>query len=380
MLVDKKSKMRVLLVYHYVAKYREPIFRELAETGNFNVAADTQSNNDIEIVSPDFYQPSFFIKLQNVWFGRSFLWQMGLLKQVFSRKYDAVVFLGDPFFLSTWVSVVFIKLMKKRSVLWTHGFIRNGGTKDQIKLFLYRIVDALFLYGDHAKENLIQYGISKDKLYPIYNSLDYLEQKKLRDSVNADRVKQIRANLFEEDHFQIVFVGRLTHHKKLNVLIELLVELEKRGVIANLLLIGDGAARTELENLVCSFKGLKSRVNFYGKTYEEEELCCLLMSSDLCVAPGEIGLTAMHVMAYGIPVVTHDDLNSQMPEYESVIEGLTGRLYSHGVFDSLVEVVENCIQNPIVNVRSNCISLIEAKYSPVAQKRLILKALGEILE
>ena len=42
------------------------------------------------------------------------------------------------------------------------------------------------------------------------------------------------------------------------------------------------------------------------------------------VSPGNVGLTAIHSLSYGTPVLTHNNFNNQMPEVESIQPGFNG--------------------------------------------------------
>ena len=48
-------------------------------------------------------------------------------------------------------------------------------------------------------------------------------------------------------------------------------------------------------------------------------------------------ILAIHALAYGTPVITHDDLDRQMPEVEVISEGLTGAFFKHGDVADLAE-------------------------------------------
>lgn len=50
----------------------------------------------------------------------------------------------------------------------------------------------------------------------------------------------------------------------------------------------------------------------------------LIYNADLCVAPGNIGLTAMHAMMFGCPCISHNDFSWQMPEFEAIVPYKTG--------------------------------------------------------
>ena len=71
-------------------------------------------------------------------------------------------------------------------------------------------------------------------------------------------------------------------------------------------------------------------MHFVGEVYSESELCPLIAAADLCVSPGAVGLTVMHALVYGTPVITHDDLDNQKPEFEAIQPGVTGALFRRG--------------------------------------------------
>lgn len=49
-----------------------------------------------------------------------------------------------------------------------------------------------------------------------------------------------------------------------------------------------------------------------------------IYNADLCVSPGNVGLTAMHSLVFGCPVITHNCFEWQMPEFEAIQPGITG--------------------------------------------------------
>lgn len=372
--------MKVLVVYHYIPSYRAAIFNELkgmAGGAEFHFASDEVANNDVALIDSSFYESSSFKRLTNVWSPLG-LWQGGLVKLIIKERYDAIVFLGDPGFLSTWVASILLKFTRVKVLFWTHGFIRGNSIKDRLKLLFYRLSDALLLYGDAAKVNLIDRGVCEEKLFPIYNSLDYEIQKDIRGDITHEEVFDKKNAFFGGlTRFQIIFVGRLTKQKKINAVLDMIANLKKEGVLVNFIVVGDGEVRRELEELTLSL-GVESQVEFYGRSYNENELAVLLMGSDVCVSPGEIGLTAMHMLAYGVPVITHNNEFTQMPEYEAVVNGHTGYLFKDGDYKEMTDLVKFMVKNPDYGMKKNCIDIIEEKYNPVTQKRLILEAINEV--
>ena len=106
------------------------------------------------------------------------------------------------------------------------------------------------------------------------------------------------------------------------MLVNAVAELKTKGENYNLVFVGNGL---EGENLKARVKGLglTDAVWFNGACYDEKTNAELIYNSDLCVAPGTVGLTAMH-MVFGTPVISHNDFKWQMPEFEAIKPGITG--------------------------------------------------------
>lgn len=378
------KKHKVLIVYHYIALYREAVFDVLIKDNDvdFYIASDLESNNDIKLISET--SPILgkkHIRLKNIWITKSVLWQRGLINQVVFGGYDGIIFLGDPYFLSTWVSLLLSRVLGIKSYVWTHGFLhRSHKTIELLKKNFYRLATGVLLYGNEAKSDLIIAGFPRNRLFVINNSLDYPKQKKIRDAQTDEDISKTRNSLFNQpDLLQLVFIGRLTIQKKLDMLLKAVKQLNSREQKVNLLLIGDGESRKHLEDFVEEL-GVQDNVNFYGSCHDEEKIASLLCSSDLCVAPGEIGLTAMHCLGYGVPVITHNNRFKQMPEYEAIIDGKTGFLFEYDSITSLIEKIYYFKDVSIANVRQKCIDIIEEFYTPDAQARLIKTSIGVIDE
>jgi glycosyltransferase involved in cell wall biosynthesis len=272
--------------------------------------------------------------------------------------------------------MIYLKSIGKKVYLWTHGVTSTkNDLKWKIRKLFYSLSDGLFLYGNNARDIMIQNGYPEDKLTVIYNSLNHSEQIALRKEITSEKVAELRADLFKDPNLPlIVFVGRLTPQKELNVILEVGVILREQGMSINTLFIGDGPERERLENLMLKYE-LVASTHFYGPCYEERELSLLIGSSDICVSPGEVGLTAITALGYGTPVITHDDFNNQMPEYEAVIPGYNGELFEYNSIDDLVSKIKKWIKNhehtPREEVRNKCYEIVDKYYNPDYQVKII---------
>ena len=106
------------------------------------------------------------------------------------------------------------------------------------------------------------------------------------------------------------------------------------------MIIGDGPILNKLKNEYNNFVKL-GWLHFYGSTYDENELANLIFHSDLCVSPGNIGLTAIHSLTYGTSVASHSNFRNQMPEVEIIKEGVNGFVFEENNIEDLAFKIDN---------------------------------------
>lgn len=372
---------KLTIVYHYFAHYREPVLRELCQ----HLAADYQiemmADEEAEIpalntIPMSEFTPGLceFRRLKNIWLG-PWLWQIGLLSGIIRGKSDTIIFLGQFNFLSTWIAVLLARLMGKKTYYWSHGVYGNEGVlKRLIRVSFYKLADGMLLYGNHSRKLLIDYGMCADRLHVIYNSLDYNLQKSLREQKQESRVSEVRREIFGSNTPYIIFVGRLTAVKRLDLLLSALADMN-HNFESNMrcLIVGDGPDRQVLE-LQVETGGLEGMVHFYGACHDEETLSDLIYSADVCVAPGNVGLTAMHSLVYGTPVVTHDEKCWQMPEFEAIVPGVSGDFFIRDNIEDLCLKICEWLTVTAAGrdaVRAACYEVIDQKYNPEYQAKVL---------
>ena len=113
-------------------------------------------------------------------------------------------------------------------------------------------------------------------------------------------------------------------------------------------------------------------VVFYGSCYDEKTIFQLMEMTNVVVSPGEVGLTAIHALCYGVPVITHDRFDKQMPEYEAIIEGKTGAFFEHDdAFNSLYEILKIWLfKKNKIQIKNDCFEVVDKYYNPYTQKKI----------
>ena len=293
-------------------------------------------------------------------------WRKDILSLPF-KDFQHFLIIGDlP--LSYFPFILLCKIFRKKVYAWGHGAKSFAGRSKLYSRWFYNNCDVFFTYGEEARNRLIELGVSPERLKVIYNSLNDGVSEETQIELASDVIK----SHFENGSPTLLFVGRLTKVKKLEWIFNAMEYHTSKGLFYNVLIIGEGEDGEVLQEMVLS-KGLSDRVWFYGKCYDEEELSMLLYNADLCVSPGNVGLTALHAMSYGTPVLSHDDFETQMPEYETIVPDKTGLLYRKGDFYDFCNKIEKWIASYSNRneIRRNCYEIINGKFNSEYQIKLL---------
>jgi len=361
------------LIYNYAQHYRLGVFKELDATNDFHFYFGDKYRDVKKI---NYKHLSGFVKeFRNIKIFKEVYFQFNSLETLF-RPYNNYIILGEYFCISTWIILLSLKIFKGKKVyLWTHGYYGNESKlKYFVKDLFFSLADGVFLYGNHSREIMIKRKFNNQRLNVIYNSLNYKKSKSLRSQLVE---KKIFYNYFKNLNPTILFIGRLTKVKKLDMLLNVVHQLGENSININLFIFGEGEIESSLRALSVKLD-IVSNVFFYGACYDEEIIAQHIYNSDIVVSPGNVGLTAIHSMSYGAPVITHSNMKNQMPESESIIPGFSGDYFTEDDEIDLMSVIKNWLNFSKKNrktIRENCFQQIDSKFNPLYQKEIILKAL-----
>lgn len=374
---------KVAFVQYVLVHYREPVFRLLCQQQGdteYTFFSDTVNTfNSVKPIDPQKAKLPIdqgglrwrFVKNR---FFHNWLWQTGVIRLSFSKEFDTILYEGGVYILSTWVGAALARLTGKRVLMWGHGFLTDEkGLKGWLRKTFHRLADGILVYHNRSKQILIRKGFKPENLYVVYNSLDYDAQTKIRDQINDEDVLSCRQKLFQNPDLPILlFIGRLTPRKKLGMMIEAAGILKDRGRQCNILFVGDGPESEELLRVAKQLK-LDDNLCLYGECYQEDQIALLISASDICVAPGEVGLTCMHSLVYGTPVITQDEPDFQMPEYEAITPGYNGAFFIKDDIEDLASTIEQWLteNKDRRTIASQCHEIIDRYYNPHYQIKVV---------
>lgn len=372
---------KVLYFTNIAPHYREPLWEKLAEDQELDIEFHFGRPSESGIKEINFDKNVWekyadkLHRIRNVYLLDRVVWQVGVLKKVLAGKIRKTLFLGDMNIISTWIAALLLRLTGKKVFFWGHGF--SGGEtniKKYIRILFNNLAHEHFVYGNRAKDLMREYGFDAETVHVIYNSLDYDKHRQLREVVTGD---ETLSKIFNGSQLPIlVFIGRLTKAKKLDLLIRAVNKLNKDRQICNLLIIGDGEMREPLSEMADTLLS-KHSYHFYGSCYNEKEIGKLLANADLCVSPGNVGLTAIHSLSFGTPVCTHDNVVNQMPEHEVIDPGNTGFYFSENDANDLADKIVQWFKTEQSReaIRKKCYHVIDKYYNPYTQIKIFKKVL-----
>ncbi|MGM9715858.1 MAG: glycosyltransferase [Prevotella sp.] len=276
--------------------------------------------------------------LNNVFF-KYFYWQKGCIKLIF-KPYQYYVFDGEPYNISSWVVLILLFFTRKNTIAWTHGWYgRENIVKRIIKRIYFSLYSKLLVYSNYAINLMEKEGINKDKMYCIANSLDSDHDKKIRSCLKATDVYKAH---FRNGNPTIIYCGRIQKIKKLDLLVDAICTLNKEGIKINIVLVGKDVDNINLDKYA-ELKGVSDKLWFYGPCYDSQILGELFYNASVCVSPGNVGLTAIHSLTFGCPVITHGNFPYQMPEFESIVPNVTGSFFEQDNAKDLAEKIKKWV-------------------------------------
>lgn len=192
-----------------------------------------------------------------------------------------------------------------------------------------RIID--FAWGDAERT----FKLTRAVTTPTQRAADFLEKTidvgdVIPISCGIDRT-QYTPVIAPRDKNRIIFVGRLTAEKQIEVILQAMTKLDP-ALEATFDIVGGGDQRKNLEQLARDL-GLADRVTFHGRTPDEDLRALLSRASVFVIASiAELqSIATMEAMASALPVVAADAV--ALPHL--VHDGENGYLFEPGNVEEL---------------------------------------------
>lgn len=317
--------MKIRIFQPIVPEYRVALFDGLASRYGRDIETWAAERLGADISYPlskmrsDYNHP--FCKLG------PFVWQKGLSLKGLKRG-DVVIVCGDVHQLSSlWISFK-AKCCGVKVVWWGHHKTASSSKYGvKIRLTLARLIsDVMLTYTKTGVGYLLGEGFKETRVFATGNT------------INQIPIKEAIAQYDGKDPFggRVGFLccSVLREKVRLDLAIRALAEDKLSGAL--LAVIGDGPAKDGCVMLAKEL-GVEDRIIWVGATRDQKVMAPWFLNAKAFVYPGSVGLSILHAMSYGLPVIAHDNAEHQMPEYEVMENGKTGLVFSEGDVKSLAD-------------------------------------------
>lgn len=229
-----------------------------------------------------------------------------------------------------------------------HGTLYHDSKKEiLLQRFLFNRMKLNLSVSQVLTDTICQlFSVSQQKFKTIINGVDTekFQPEKVSQNIKGSLRKELQLS---PENIIIGSVGRLVTVKNYPSLIRAMKLVKEEVPGAKLLLAGDGAERSKLENLISELK-LSDQVYLLGR---RDDVADLMKLYDVFVLPSfseGLSNTLLESMSSGTPVVASNVGGNA----EIVAEGSSGYLYPSDDVDSLAKILINLIQE-----KDNCLSL-----------------------
>ncbi len=178
----------------------------------------------------------------------------------------------------------------------------------KIRSFTVKNSDEIIVPSYYLRDIVCSWGISKEKISVIYNSLDFFQEPDFSRE-NAKQKINIHGDI-------ILSVGRLCSWKGFETLIDIMPDLLKQNPDFRLVIVGEGSEKKNLENKIKQLK-IKDKVRLTGRI-NHQDISLYFKAADMFVLNSEYeGLShvALEAMQLNVPMILSDSGgNSELVE------------------------------------------------------------------
>lgn len=299
---------RLAIQQRVLPAYRAPFFERLAaacQDGLSVFAGQPEPDEGIlpaeklDHVRLTHARNRYFLKVGSPFFR---CWQPGIESWLEAWDPQVLVVEANPRYPSTKQAVRWMHARRRPVLGWGLGAPKTSGLLGAIRMsrrrnFLSRL-DGVIAYSQRGAQEYREAGFTAERVFVALNAAAPVPEKP----------PPVRPPIFDPRP-RVLFVGRLQLRKRIDLLLHACACLPA-GLQPELVIVGDGPALSQLQNLALS---IYPQADFTGGLFGTE-LEKVFTQADLFVLPGTGGLAIQQAMSFGLPVIaaqgdgTQDDL------------------------------------------------------------------------
>lgn len=304
-------EMRLLFIQPVLNSYRIPLFEDLSKYfDRVNVFAEMPGNHE-QYLEDTLKFGLFKIHWSN-FYGFKYYSLTRFLK--ISKEHQYVIHFADFKYITLYIALL------SRAIYGTKVFVHGQGGFKKIGL-LKRLVYTLLV---GCSNGYIAYNeYSAQMLKTILPKFLWRKVSYVNNTLYVKPVQDI--NYLPKN--EVAYIGRLREGSNIDMLVQ---ACKKVNIKLNIVGFVDIENQTRLLKIF-------GNIVFHGPIFDEIEIKNVLSNSLVGVYAGDAGLSVVHFMSLGLPVIVHSDLKSHMgPEPAYIVDGVNGLLFSRFSIDDLM--------------------------------------------
>ncbi|MEO1008563.1 MAG: glycosyltransferase [Planctomycetota bacterium] len=339
------SPIRVRIQQPGLPGYRVPVFRELASRPGLSVEVLYSGTSKVPNVDAEGFAASPVRRRALLGWPREVRWEDAQLRAVDPAHADVAILEFNAGVASLVPALLRARRAGVGTVLWGHGYsLRETAVALRLRTMLAGLADALLFYNDRGRDLFAGRGVAPEKLHVAQNAMD---QRSIQDQRQEWLGQPDRLAAFRREHGLdagpvVLFVSRLVEQNRVDLLLRAAALLHAEIPTLTVAIVGDGPEAPKLRSLAEEL-GLADRVRMPGAVYGEPSIAPWFLSADVFCYPEYMGLSILHAMGYGVPVVTSGDPRVHGPEIEALRHGENGLAVDAASADSIADALREIL-------------------------------------
>jgi glycosyltransferase involved in cell wall biosynthesis len=371
---DEFKPVRVAIEQPSLAKYRVPVFAELARRPEVaSLVIDYGNAINLPNAPAEGFDAEPFQQRRLNLLGRTLEWHHPMWTRAGDGSCDVLIFTWNLHFTGLVPALLRARRNGVATILWGHGYSKaEASWRSWPRNRVTSLADGVLVYNHGTADALVASGLDRERVHTALNTVDLSPVATARRDW-LDRPEDLAAwrrerNLVRENGTLrpfVLFVSRLEEANEVERLLRAAALLSKRPELADLrvAVVGKGPNQEDLRRLGNDV-GLGDRLDMPGAIYGDDQLAPYFLTaaeSGCFCYPHNVGLSLLHAFGYGCAAVTSDDRAGQNPEIEALVDGQNGLEYQYGSDEALAEVLAKVLTDEPLRQRLSAEALRTAE-------------------
>lgn len=322
------KNLRVTIQQSVIPLYAVPLFEGIARTEGLELTVTYSARgNPLKNYQPKDVRTAVYPTRSWQIAGRTFLWDSAQWQLARRGAADVLVLEWNAWFLSLLPAVLRARKNGIRTVLWGHGYSkRPSGLRDWLRAVPARFADAVLLYESVTADRYRAMVPAPREVHHAANSLD---DQAIARAAAAWQGAPERLAAFRAEHGlpagnTLIFIGRLYRENEIDFLLQAFREVRAQRPACRLVLVGDDKDDVPRLKALAQTLGIADGIVWVGALYDEDRIAPWMLCADLFVYPRNVGLSLIHALNYGVPVLASGDRAHHNPEIHALKDGDNG--------------------------------------------------------